>query len=304
MASRTHQKDGISIRFLLMHPAIWFVAATCGLIYLAIFAWSKHKDRFLDADRFQLTQNRIKLNELPEWANSLAQKRIAEVSSTGESLLDLNLIPAVQDYLQTVPWIRHVQRIEKSSRGLDIAVTCRQPVALLGEDGPVLLDGDGVVFDNEVLEYDRYIQAKNIAIRINMPLLDVRPTIPWHPRQDRRVQHAARLAEFLFPLKQELRIYRVITRTSGDSNIAAPRLELWTANGTRVKWGSAPGHEIEGEIASQQKLAALREFISNYGNLTEFEHRETHAIDVTTGIPVVVKDIRMAQKPNWLDELK
>ena len=304
MASRRHNSNDITIRFFFMHPAVWFVLATSGLVYLAIFSWSKNKDRFLDAERFQLTMNRISFNPMPEWAEALSIEPLTQISSTDESLLDLELVPAVSDYLRTVPWIRKIQRIEKSADGLEISVACREPVALVGDNTSILIDGDGFVFDNAVLEHDQFQQTMNQAIRINMPFLDKRPSIAWHRRNDSRVQHAAQLAEFLHPAKDELQVYRIITHSRNSSESSPPKLEAWTANGTRVKWGSAPGHEKPGEVDSMQKLAALQEFISQYGDLVQFEHRETHAIDVSSGRPVVVKDARIANSQNWLDDLK
>lgn len=304
MASRKRNNDEFSIRFFLMHPAIWFVVATGGLIYLAIFSWSKNKERFLDAERFQVTMDRININPLPAWAEALAVGPLAQISSTDESLLDLDLVPAVGEYLRTVPWIRKIERIEKSAEGLGIDIVCRQPVAVLGENTSILVDGDGVVFDNSVLEHDQYQKIKNQAIRINMPFLDKRPTIAWHRRSDNRIHQAAQLAEFLYPAKDELQIYRIITHDRNSTDQGPCNLEAWTANGTRVKWGSAPGQEKPGEVGSVQKLTALREFTSNYGDLSQFDHRDTHAIDVSSGKPVVVKDARIAKSPNWLEELK
>ena len=305
MARRVAYDEGITLRFILLHPAIWFLFATIGVVYLSTIFWTRHKERFLVGDKFKVSSENVKWSEHPSWADQLLTAPKNRIANSNQSLLDTELVPEVHGYLNGFPWIRHIDKIEKTTNGLSIDLDLRLPVALLGEQGSVIVDGDGIVFDKSIFNSMDLARTIETAIRINMPQLDVRPSVAWHKRSDPRIAHAARLAEFLDGVKQELGVYRVITEAKFLDE-TDPDLQFWTANGTRIFWGRAPGFESLDEATADAKLAAVRKFVENYGKLSSFEHRKSHIVDVSSGQPQLVKDDRdrFAQKNDWLDEIK
>lgn len=301
--------DGFSIRYLLLHPAIWFLAMTCLVVLSSIRLWEQHRDRIVDRDHDSLTAESVRINLPPKiYSTDLLAELQARVFNKA-SLSDRELVPLTAEYLGSVPWIKQINRIEKSSAGLEIDLNYRIPVALIEVASQIaaVADAEGTVFDTSLLVSIDNIDKQTELLRISMPqVMLTNSTVQQTRPTDQRVEHACRLCEFLLPILTELELYRVVTydlpNQKPDSR--PPQLELWTRNGTRVVWGSSPGHERPHESSHELKLAALREFISTNGSLTQFAARDESKIDVSMGTPQVVAAKRVASLFELLEQCK
>ena len=86
-------------------------------------------------------------------------------------------------------------------------------------------------------------------------------------------------------IAHSLRALRVVTFADPEprDSLESP-FELWSVSGKRgtiVIWGSAPGQELPGEAGASQKLAALSEFIEQFGPL---ENADLGGIELTRDI--------------------
>ncbi len=307
MRSKRNSNNGFSIRYFLLHPAVWFLVATGTLTYSGIAAWHSYREKFLNHERYVLVDSKLNVSQGPHWALPLVADIKQSLIDDRQSLLDPSLVPVVREILTQTPWIREIERIQKSNHGLDVVLNYRQPTALLEpiRAAALIVDGDGILFDESLFDTAEAARVRNSLLRINMPRLDLNNALPWHFIADDRVSAASRLAEIVLPVKDKFELYRLVTRAiKSNAPSANPQFELWTTNGTTVIWGSAPGAEKANEATVSQKFAAIDAYIAQFGSLKNFDHRNSHAIDVTTGKPVVIKYARIASKNSWLNQIK
>lgn len=300
---RRKSKDrNATLRFLLQHPALWFVVATFALVFVGMFLWQEHRHRFLQLERYAITSEKINLGTIPNWSVSLTRETLNEFEQQEHSLLDPKVVLKVKDHFHSNPWIQSVESIQKRSAGLDVSLAFREPIAIADSlDGTSFaVDGEGFVFDDSVLDYTAVARLKSGMLKINMPRLDLSSCLPWHSVCDSRLPFATRLAAWVNEFKDEFGFYRVITYSSHQEQPEqGPILEIWTQNGTRVIWGHAPGLESSNEAEAVDKLAAIRQYVQKFGELAEFSQRRTHAIDISSGAPTIIKDTRLAQMSGW-----
>ncbi len=301
--------DGFSLRYLLLHPAVWFLVATCLVVFTSIQLWEQHRDRIVDPDRNSISAEEVQINLPPKLfrADLLADLHIDVLNKA--SLADRELVPLTAEYLGAVPWIKKINRIEKSANGLEIDLSYRLPVALIEVANRIAaaVDAEGTVFDPSLLVPIDNSDEQIELLRISMPQVNLANSTAQQTRPtDPRIEHACRLCEFLLPVSKVLELYRVVTYDlpARKPDSKPPQLELWTRNGTRVVWGSAPGYEQAHESSHEVKLAALREFISTNGSLSNFLRRDESKIDVSMGTPQVVAAKRVASLFELLEHCK
>ena len=294
---RKKSREHTTVWTILLHPAVWFVAATVMLIYLATSQWNQHRDSLLDNNEYAINSSNIKINPPPSWFQRPAQIAVDDLSKSKSSLLDPQIVPETHQYFSGLPWIRNVNQVSKSKQGIKIDLQYRTPVAFVDLDRHtgIPVDLDGTVFDRSLLNETEFSILRQKLMRISLRQLGKqgRETVPWQPWPDSRIPIATRLCQFLEPASQDLELLRVVSYDLPAQN-SSPRLQVWTANGTVVIWGSAPGMELPGEAPAHVKLNALREFVSHNGPLTKFEQKNTLDIDITTGKVVFVKPSRFA----------
>lgn len=301
------RNEGFSLRFLVFHPVVWFLFATGMLIFVASSLWEQHHERLVDQGQFQLSRQLVNINQPPVWLEQPLDEALGELVETRKSLLDADMVPTAKTFADSLPWVRGVNRIAKGSRGLELDVNYRTPIALVDpiRKSSIPVDIEGVVFDAELLDLNERTRVENELMRINMPWLETDIALPWHHFADQRVKQGARLAEFLQTNAQSLGLYRVVTydRPSRNGNDVI-HWEAWTRNRTRIFWGTAPGAETNRESSARNKLAALDQFVAKFGQLEKFDQRNTLKIDVSTGTAVLIKAARIAELDNWTNTIK
>ena len=287
---RRSSKKSTTIGTILFHPVVWCIVATGLLVFSATALWKRHRNALLDDTQFLIGAEQIEVNQPPSWLEQPLNNAIFQISDSENSLLNPSIVPQTYDYLSRHPWIREVDRVEKSHAGLKVKLKYRVPTAFveIKKNHGIPVDDVGVIVDSKILSETQYQVMRQSLMRISLRGLNVQGTsIPWQPWPDTRVPQAISLCQFLGPASKELELFRIV-----DDNLPSrdqhARLEVWTLNGTSVIWGSAPGLEIEGEAAPESKLAAIREFVKRKGKLSSFSQRNRVEIDVTTGSPMLV----------------
>ncbi len=299
--------NNFSLRFLLLHPVVWFLVATITVICTATILWEQHHESLVDHGLYRISPENVHINEPPVWLQTPLRNSLAELTESGKSLLDTDMVPAAADFASRLPWVRTVNRIEKNASGLEMQLEYRQPIALVDPiNAPAVpVDADGVVFDATLLQSSEQSRLETDLLRINMPWLDLNSALPWHTAADQRITAGARLAEYLGANAKTLGLFRVVTYDRPTRlETEQPQWEIWTPNRTRVFWGAAPGFETNRESSAAIKMAALEQFVDKFGRLEDFESRASLKIDVSTGTAVLVKAARIAELDQWSKKIK
>ena len=298
-ARKRNGSPAISIRFVLLHPVTWFLMATLSMVTLAIQLWHPFRPAIVGRPEFRLTEDRIVVDQPPPWVTTDMKQLLVQHLSESANLLDPELVPRAAKTYQTPPWVEQVVRIEKMKSGLQVALRYRQPIALveLDREGTLQpIDRRGVAMDPAVLEH----VAPSELLRISVYLPPELPLPgPWQEWHDVRVLDSIQLCRFLDDRWQALEIYRVVSWDLPQVDELAQPLELWTRNGGKVVWGSAPGLEKPGEARAEEKRLALESWIRQFGPLSKMAAGKK--VDVRTGHAVLVDDMRTAQTPHFED---
>lgn len=146
---------------------------------------------------------------------------------------------------------------------------------------------------------------ENDLLRISMPGVNVKDVGAWQVSADGRIQHAARLCEYLMKHAVDLKLFWVVTFELPTLDKSSPELEIWTRNdGVRILWGGAPGTKVSGEAQAIKKIEAIRAFVTHHGPLDSFDNKRQQTIDVRSGIARLVENRRFAELTDMLDSIK
>jgi hypothetical protein len=145
-----------------------------------------------------------------------------------------------------------------------VTLEYRRPVAVVeitsgGRPGLLFVDAEGVLLPSDDFAQN---QAKNflrIAAGHSTPA-----GVYGAPWGDERVAGAARLAAALGDRWRDAALVRIEAVRAASGELI---YELRTAGETRVIWGASPGQESPREPSTQQKLAALANYLADKGPL-------------------------------------
>ena len=164
-------------------------------------------------------------------------------------LMDKDLLDEVVKQVRSSGWVRHVERVSRSMDG-SIRICCeyRRPIAMvLTNRGKYIpIDKDGVRLPEE---YDR-VEPDSGWMRI----LGVQAEPPAEGRAygetgraDADAVAAVRLAVLLFGQEDiAARISGIdVANFNGREDRRRTHIRLFTRDGGRIDWGSAPGTEVE-----------------------------------------------------------
>ena len=167
------------------------------------------------------------------------------------------------------------------------------------------VDSEGKNFATSVLSKTELSRFENSLMRIYVFRPILAPVVAWHYFPDQRIQEGAALVDFIQMRGNEFELFYAVTEDlqAGNGRLKS-HWELWTQNGVRIVWGSAPGLESQSESNSREKLIALEQFVAGYGSLIDFEEKDSMKIDVSSGKAVVVKAARTADSNNWIHSIK
>lgn len=290
-----------------MHPAVWLLLATAGMIAGATQLWDQYRYRIADPARYTITRDNVALNAAPPWFDADLYDQLYQQVFNSSTLLDQHVVPQTATHLSSIPWVQSVDHVSKHPDGLSIKLVYRHPVALVANQdrSQTMVDSQGVVFDTRLLTPLDANRMDNELLRISMPRVDLGQLQPWQNSADERIEHAARLCSFISEHASDLNLYRIVTfdlpLLDGQSS---PELEIWTRNGVRVLWGSSPDREVAGEAAKSEKLKAIKAFVVHHGPLESFEAKRRQLIDVRSGIAQLVAIKRYATSDDILDSFK
>lgn len=290
--------DAAGILGIVFHPAMLLIGVTVCTIAGSIHLWNQHQSLIVQVEDFELTPDKIRINEQPPWADQPLEQRLLEevLPETDRNLLNPSLIDRAVDVFRNAGWVEEVKRIEKNRNGLDIQLKYRIPVALVELNRNTIRQWP-LNKPERLFPVDRLGVIMSDALVQEIPLLRVTlfepghftSLDPWTPWPDERVLEACQIADFIAADWEKLGFFRITTQRLPsqpfDENIP---FELWTdqSMATKFVWGNPPGKETPGEVAAVEKLKLLLELLEKYGPLN---HLPPSKIDIRTGTPVTVE---------------
>lgn len=302
----------MSLRSILLHPAVWFVVATVATIAVSISLWNRYQHKIVVTEKYQLNNNNIRMHQPePSWAQASIKELLLARQS---SVLENQLVPQTAEMIRSLGWVEQVRRIEKSSNGLDIDVSFRHPVAMvkINDQQALPVDRNGFVMDGDLFSSEAVKDM--LRISVFRPLPTQTSLMTWQAWPDERILEAAAISEALQTRYQGLELFRVVSfQLPGDRAKQEP-FEVWTHGHIRpgdvtqtpyaakVIWGNAPGRESPGEASPMQKIQAMDNFVVSHGPLAK-SIPTGKMLDVRSGKAVVSAKIRTAKQKNFSDSI-
>ena len=288
--------------FLLWHPVVWFLTATIASIVMVNAIWKDHLLQWIGTEAYQVRENNLVLSPYPEWLEGNVLQTKENFLAQPRSLLNTELVSDTKNYLGAYPWVRNIHSIQKNSKGLSVDLSYRSPVAFVdvGQQMPIPVDGDGVVFDTQLLNRAMIQDMKKKMLRIAMPQIRTNGIAQWREWPDQRVKSAAELSEFLAGDVDSMELLWLVTFDLPNmETVRSPGFEIWTSN-AKILWGSAPGQEQLDEASPVQKIESLRNLLKSAGSFDQFAENGAMMIDITTGNPTLIPTPRVSQQPDWM----
>jgi len=246
---------------------LWIAATIAGIIVLggAIFGGSialaritDHVNELILADRAGAT---LQFTGLPESLLVLAAPDLQDAVSDlrTRQWTDPDLCKMMADRLSQSPWVKSVRAVRRTGDGrFEISAIYRPPAAAIqrGEEF-FLVDAEGTRLPGVYTFSSSWKIIRGVA------------TAPPHAGKTwdgSDVQAALKLLRILAPEPYSDQIPGVLVDNfNGRSDPRGSHIELLTDHhGGRIKWGSAPGRELE-ENSIAQKLALLRQNFASTG---------------------------------------
>jgi len=240
-----------------------FLAAACVVLALAGSRAIGYFDGRLSQSLLARSpEASIEFVDLPEGLMALAG---GDLRGSVSDLLELpwtepDRCRQIAERLSTLGWIEAIESVQRNNAGrFEIRARYRIPVALVGfkDDDYVLVDGKGVRLPGLYVYHSRWYivdglesAPPKVGERWGAPELDAGLAVltALRPEPYRHQIAGVSVANF-----------------AGRKNARGTHLELFTDRpGGRIRWGSAPGFEVEENVASQ-KLALLRQNFAQTG---------------------------------------
>ncbi len=240
--------------FLLAHRAGLAALLVAGLAAGAgAFLWSRFGDRTRAHRDTVLLPEAVELRGVAPWVRADVRGEALHDASLDQGLPldDPELQRRLARAFDMHPWVRRVVRVElMHPAAACIEVQCREPVAMVGWQGGLLaVDGEGVVLPSEDFTAEAAARYPKITGVESSP--QGAAGFPWG---DVVVEEAAAVAAAIGPEWQSLGLSEV--RPVRERGVRM--WELVGDAGRRILFGSAPGHEIDGEATAAAKLARLK----------------------------------------------
>jgi hypothetical protein len=177
-------------------------------------------------------------------------------------LLDRDLVEKIASAFQLHPWVAEVVRVEKRYPAqVSVEIEYRLPVLVVkldapGDDGLLFLDEEAVLLPSTDFTPTQARDYLRIAASGETPSGVY--GVPW---KSDRIAGAAAIAGCLENSWQPLGLYWIVASRIGSGELT---YELRSQDDKfRIVWGRPPGHEVAGEPAAAQKIAALGQLKRN-----------------------------------------
>ncbi len=228
--------------------------------------WSGVRDHVLSSDQYWLAPHRVEITPPPPWIHcDIRAEVFRDASLDGPlSIMDDDLASRIADAFSLHPWVKRVHRVSKHHPAcVKVELEYRQPVCMVQVPGGVhAVDCEAVVLpagDFSPVEASRY------------PRLDGVRTEPLGPVGTRwgdpivlgAAQIAAAFAEDWYNLGLDGILPSAAVSGMPDQYL----YDLFTRNGTRIRWGRAPSDDLAGELPAAEKIARLKRYARNHGGL-------------------------------------
>lgn len=166
----------------------------------------------------------------------------------------------IADRLAAIGWIESIDSVQRNNAGrFEVHAHYRIPVALVGNGGDdyVLVDAQGVRLPGLYVYHPRWYVIDGVESKPG------KVGIRWESAE---LQAGLALLSALRPEPYRHQIAGInVANFGGRRNPRMTHLELITDRpGGRIRWGSAPGFEVEENLAPQ-KLALLRQNFAQTG---------------------------------------
>ncbi len=215
----------------------------------------------------------------PEWATPRLSEELRNVEGLAKcySIFEFDLTRKIAQAYERCPWVYKVVSIRREfPNRIKMQLILRKPAAMVELKRKLYLtDEDAVRLPREFYIWpDPKFDVPRIVRRGLKEL--PQPGKKW---RDMGVRAAAHLAKFLADRKM-LRRFQITTIDA--SNVGRPNgrrdseLVLWTAQHTRILWGSSPLSHAPGELSDEQKLANLLAV----GEAEKYDFRRLEEVDV------------------------
>jgi hypothetical protein len=248
------------------------------------YAWRTWGDPLVRGPRYSLSADDIRATPLPEWIRSdVVGEVVRSGSLEGASLLDPQLTIQVADAFRLHPWVREVQRVTKRyPSDVQVALEYRRPAALVevvtgNARGVLPIDGESVLLPREDFVDE---QGRLLASALAYPVIvagDAMPLAqPGSPWGEPRIYEAAKIATAFGDDWARCGLFKILPPSPSDVAAADAEYILLARNGSRIRWGKAPGDSPAEQSAAREKVERLVQFAAADGALDE----DAAAIDI------------------------
>ncbi len=220
------------------------------------WAWRRFGDDVTWSGNNLLEPASIELRGVAPWVRADIKAEALKAASLdrGLPLTDPELATRIARAFDTHPWVKRVLgvRLEHPPAAF-VEIVCREPAAMVAVKGGLLaVDAESVVLPSADFTAEVAAEYPRLAG------IDSSPQGPEGARWgDPVVEEGAAVAAVIGPEWKALGL--VECRPVGA--VGARRWELVGPEGRRIRFGSAPGSETEGEPSAAVKLAALRKLV-------------------------------------------
>jgi len=240
----------------------FFVAACAVLALAGSRAIGYFDERLSQSLLARSPKASIEFVDLPEGLMALAG---GDLRGSVSDLLELpwtepDRCRQIAERLATLGWIEAIDSVQRNNAGrFEVSARYRMPVALVGlkDDDYVLVDGKGIRLPGLYVYHSRWYFIDG---------LDSPPPKVGERWGAPELEAGLAVLAALRPEPYRHQIAGVsVANFAGRKNARGTHLELFTDRpGGRIRWGSAPGFEVEENVAAQ-KLALLRQNFAQTG---------------------------------------
>jgi hypothetical protein len=228
------------------------LAAVGGVVWL----WRQHGDAVGWAGDNLLEPARIELRGVAPWVHADIKAEALKAASLdrGLPLTDPELANRLARAFDTHPWVKRVIEVRLDHPpSATIEIVCREPAAMVAVKGGLLaVDAESVVLPSDDFS------AEIAAEYPRLTGIDSSPQGPEGARWgDVVVEEGAAVASVIGPDWKALGL----VECKPVIEAGARRWTLVGPDATTIRFGSAPGHEREGEPSAALKAAALRKLV-------------------------------------------
>ncbi|MEQ1825233.1 MAG: hypothetical protein ABL921_04780 [Pirellula sp.] len=258
------------------HLALWIrsiprsallsMVGPLALCIVGYFGWRYYGAAKLDLAYYGLRKENIHLPPQPRWLKKTnVLDEVFEGSSLGNlSLLDARTPVVLARVFDAHSSVRKTHRVQPTAGQVMIHLEYREPVAMVclpskENTGEVIHKFLAVDADSVLLAMENFTKEDVPNYIWIYPPIEEMPSNLVEGKEfgDPRVSEAVKLCKLLSPLREGANITRVYVYSSKHIGKTRWWLEIETAHGTKIQWGSAPGLEGPYENSADAKIKQL-----------------------------------------------